>query len=274
MKKNKIEELKSHAKEIRKSILEMIVVSNSSHIATAFSVVEILTVLYFSIMRINPKKPEGRDRDRFILSKGHGAAANYAVLGHRGYFSTSLFKTYAQDGGKLHGHSTYGLVPGIEFSTGSLGHGLPVAVGMAIAAKRLKKKYRVFVVLGDGDSQEGSNWEAIMAAGHYGLDNLVVLVDYNKMQGLGRVPDIMDLEPFADKWRSFKWEVRETDGHSISQLLSALKKIPFKKGKPSVVLAHTVKGKGVSYMEHNIKWHYSTPLDENYSIAVKELEKK
>ena len=273
MKKNKIKELTEYAKEIRKSILEMIVVSNSSHIATAYSVVEILTVLYFSVMRINPKKPDWLDRDRFILSKGHGAAANYAVLGHRGFFSKSLFKTYALDGGKLHGHSTYGVVPGIEFSTGSLGHGLPVAVGMAIAAKRTKKEYRVFVVLGDGDCQEGSNWEAIMAAGHYGLDNLVVIVDYNKLQGLGKVKDIMDLEPFADKWQAFKWEVREVDGHSVSDLLGILKKIPFKKGKPSVILAHTVKGKGVSYMEHNIKWHYSTPLDENYSTAVKELEK-
>jgi len=274
MKKDKIEELKSQAAEIRKSILEMIVASNSSHIATAYSVVDIVTVLYFSSMRIDPKKPEWPDRDRFILSKGHGAAANYAVLGHRGYFSKSLFKTYAQDGGKLHGHSTYGLIPGIEFSTGSLGHGLPVAVGMAIAAKRLRKKYKVFVVLGDGDCQEGSNWEAIMAAGHYGLDNLVVIVDYNKMQGLGKVKDIMDLEPFADKWKSFKWEVREVDGHSIPQLLDTLKTVPFIKGKPSVVLAHTIKGKGVSYMEHNIKWHYSTPLDENYSLAKKELEAK
>ncbi len=267
-----VKTLEKQAKNIRKSILYMINKSNSSHIATAFSSVEILTTLFFSIMHINPKKPTMPNRDRFIMSKGHGAAANYAVLAHRGFFDMKLLDKYAQDGGKLHGHSTYGYVPGIELSTGSLGHGLPVALGMAIAAKRDKKKQRMFVLLGDGDCQEGSNWEAIMAAGNFGVDNLIAIVDYNKMQGLGNTKDIMDMEPFVDKWKSFKWEVKEVDGHNIAELLSVLQQIPFKKDKPSVIIAHTIKGKGVSYMENNIEWHYKTPQDTLFIQALKELE--
>lgn len=260
-----------HAREIRISILKMISNSNSSHIGTAYSVVEILTTLYFSILRIRTNNPDWDGRDRFILSKGHGAAANYAVLAHRGFFRKQLLKGYAQAGGKLHGHSTFGKVPGIEVSTGSLGHGLPIGLGMAIAAKREQKTHRVFVVMGDGDCQEGSNWEAIMAAGNYGLDNLVVIVDYNKMQGLGKTFEIMDLEPFAQKWQAFKWVVHEVDGHNTKKLNQMLQSVPFVKGKPSVLIAHTIKGKGVSYMEHNIAWHYRTPLGDDYKQALKEL---
>lgn len=265
--------LKKRAREIRKSILYMINASNSSHIATSFSCVEILTVLYFSVLCIDPKRPLWKKRDRFILSKGHGAAANYAVLAHRGFFDKKFLSNYAQDGGRLHGHSTYGLVPGIEFSTGSLGHGLPVAVGMAIAAKRDKSPHRIFVVMGDGDSQEGSNWEAIMAAGNYRLDNLVVIVDYNKMQGLGNTSEIMDLEPFAEKWRAFKWEVKEVNGHDVGELKKYLSSIPFQANMPSVLIAHTIKGRGVSYMENNIKWHYSTPMGKEFEQAIREVEK-
>lgn len=263
--------LERRARDIRISILQMISNSNSSHIGTAYSVVEILTVLYFSILRIHPDKPTWPNRDRFILSKGHGAAAHYATLAHRGFFPLLYLSGYSKDGGKLHGHTTFGLVPGIEASTGSLGHGLPIGLGMAIAAKRDQKTHRVFVVMGDGDCQEGSNWEAIMAAGNYGLDNLVVIVDYNKMQGLGNTPEIMDLEPFVQKWQAFKWAVHEVDGHNTKELNQMLQSVPFTKGKPSVLIAHTIKGKGVSYMEHNIAWHYRTPLGDDYKQALKEL---
>lgn len=263
--------LVSRARKIRISILKMISNSNSSHIGTAYSVVEILTVLYFSILRILPHKPKWENRDRLILSKGHGAATHYAALAHRRFFPRSYLSDYCKDGGKLHGHSTFGLVPGIEASTGSLGHGLPIGLGMAIAARSDHKTHRIFVVMGDGDCQEGSNWEAIMSAGNYGLDNLVVIVDYNKMQGLGKVFEIMDLEPFVKKWETFKWAVREVDGHNIKELNQALESVPFTKGKPSVLIAHTIKGKGVSYMENNIAWHYRTPLGDDYKQALKEL---
>jgi len=233
--------------------------------------VEALTVLYGKVLRVDPSDPSWSDRDRFILSKGHACAALYAVLAERGFFPVEWLETFCQNGSRLAGHATHTHIPGVELSTGSLGHGLSVAIGMALAAKRDAKAYRVFVLLSDGECNEGSNWEAIMFAPHHRLDNLIAIVDYNKIQSLGTVEVVLDLEPFADKWRAFGWAVREIDGHDVSKVEPVLSQVPFEAGKPSCVIAHTVKGKGVSFMEHKLLWHYRSPQGEEYEAALAEL---
>jgi transketolase len=246
--------------------------SKSSHIGSSFSSVELLVVLYNGVLRVDPARPGWPDRDRFILSKGHGCAAFYAVLAERGFFPLEWLDTFYQNGSRLPGHATHTCLPGVEVSTGSLGHGLSIACGMALAAKRDGKSYRVFVLLSDGECDEGSTWEAVLFASHHRLDNLIAIVDYNKIQSLGRVEEVINLEPFAEKWRSFGWAVREIDGHDILEIEDTLTQVPFEAGRPSCVIAHTVKGKGVSFMEDKLLWHYRSPQGEEYEAALAELE--
>jgi len=256
---------------IRKKILKMIFTSQASHIGSALSCVDILTVLYFKILAIDPKNPWLENRDRFILSKGHAVAALYATLAERGFFNKKLLKSYCANGSNLPGHASRNCVAGVEVSTGSLGHGLAIANGIALAGKRDKKNYRVFVLLSDGECDEGSTWEAILFAGHHKLDNLVAIVDYNKWQAFGRTKDVLNLEPFTKKWKDFGWSVKEVDGHDFQEIYKVLRKIPFQKNKPSVVIAHTIKAKGLSFMEDKLESHYRPPTEEEYKIAIKEL---
>lgn len=234
--------------------------------------VDLLAVLYFSTLRIDPPRSDWKDRDRFILSKGHGAAAIYATLAHRGFFPVDRLSTYCADGTFLAGHVTHHGVPGVEVSTGSLGHGLPIGCGMALAGLRARQSYRVFVLLSDGECDEGSTWEAALFAPHHKLDNLVAIIDYNKIQSFGRVKDVLDLEPLADKWRSFGWSVCEVNGHDHTQIHHALEHVPLELGRPSAVIAHTVKGKGVRFMEDDLLWHYRPPDAKQLAQALAELE--
>lgn len=263
---------KKIATEIRKKVLKMKLITKGSHIGSAFSCIDILTILYFKILKINTKKPKDPNRDRFILSKGHAASALYATLVQRGFAPEKILEKYCQNGSTIAGHSMRDSIPGVEVSTGSLGHGLGIGIGMALAAKRDKKNNRVFVMLSDGECDEGSIWEGALFSGHHHLDNLVVIVDYNKIQSFGKTSEVLDLEPFSKKWESFGWQVKEVNGHDFNQLEKAFLQIPFKKGFPNVIIAHTIKGKGVSFMENELKWHYKNPDQEQYDIALKELE--
>jgi len=260
------------AKEIRKKVLRMSFRSKTAHIGSSLSEVDILTVLYFKILSIDPQNPEKDNRDRFVLSKGHGAAGLYAALAQRGFFGQGLLNTYCQDGSDLPGHSTKKCVPGVEVSTGSLGHGLPMACGMALVGKRDSKDYRVFVLMSDGEMEEGTTWEAALFASHHKLDNLVVLVDYNKLQALGRTNEVLNLEPLKDKWESFDWKVKEINGHNFQEIENALSELPFEQTKPSLVIAHTIKGKGVSFMEDKLEWHYKNLDEALLEKALRELD--
>jgi len=259
------------AKKIRLHALQMIHRAKSSHLGSAYSMADLLAVLYGRILRVDPQKPGAADRDRFILSKGHACAALYAVLAERGFFPQEWLKNFYRDGARLAGHATHVGVPGVEVSTGSLGHGLPIACGMALAGKRDGQAYRVFTLLSDGECDEGSTWEAALFAPHHQLDNLIAIVDYNQIQSLGRVKQVLDLEPFAAKWKAFGWAVREIDGHDCAQIERALTNVPFAAGKPTCVVAHTVKGKGVSFMENKLLWHYRAPDRDEMARALAEL---
>ena len=255
---------------IRAHCLKMTHRGKSGHVGSMLSMAELLAVLYERILRVDPKNPKWPGRDRFILSKGHGGAAVYAVLAEKGFFPKEWMESYYLDDGKLMGHISHH-VPGVEFSTGSLGHGLPVAVGMALAGKLAGKKHRVFCLMSDGDCDEGSSWEAALFAAQHKLDNLIAIVDYNKIQALGFVKDVVDLEPLSDKVKSFRWAVREIDGHNVEEIDRALKDVPFEPGKPSWVIAHTTKGKGVSFLENTVSCHYGHVNDEELARALKEL---
>ena len=259
------------AKKVRQEILEMIYRTKGPHIGSSFSMVELLVALYFKVLRIDPQEPHDPQRDRFILSKGHGCPGFYPVLFERGFFGQKVLDGFAIDGGTLEGHPTKNVSWGIETTTGSVGHGLSLASGMALAAKYDKANYRVFTILGDGELDEGSNWEAMMFASHHKLDNLVAIVDYNKLQIMGTTSEVMNLEPLSEKWRSFGWEVKEIDGHNFQEIFPVLEHIPFKKDKPSCIIAHTVKGKGVSFMENQLRWHDKYPDEEEYKRAKAEL---
>jgi transketolase len=260
------------AKRIRKHVITMTSRANSSHIGSCLSMTDILAALYGKVLRFDAACPDWPDRDRFLLSKGHGCAALYATLAECGFFPKDWLDNYYLNGTRLAGHATHKGTPGVELSTGSLGHALPVACGMALAGKRDRKNYRTFVVLSDGECDEGSNWEAALFAPQHKLDNLAVIVDYNKIQSLGRVKEVIDLDPLADKWRAFNWGVRELDGHDLAALDDALSNLPFEQGKPSCIVAHTVKGKGVSFMEDKLLWHYSAPKGEDLTKALAEVE--
>jgi transketolase len=257
------------SKQVRIDILNIVYKSGASHIGSAFSTVDILAVLYGQILRYQAENPILKERDRFIMSKGHAASALYAILSNVGFFPKAILKTYSFEGSVLLGHVSHH-VPGVELSTGALGHGLSVGAGMALSAKS-DQKNRVFVLLGDGELNEGSNWEAFLFAAHHKLDNLIVIIDYNKIQGYGDTNDIMMLEPLSEKLAAFGCHVHEIDGHNHNELLSTLSITPKSIGKPTVVIAHTIKGKGVSFMENQLAWHYKNPNEEQYKKALKEL---
>jgi transketolase len=264
-------ELERFALTIRRHAVRMTHQAMSSHVGSSLSIADLLAVLYRDVLRVRPSEPEWAERDRFILSKGHACAALYAVLAECGFFPLEWLDTFCQNGARLAGHATHSNVPGVEFSTGSLGHGLPVAAGMALAAKRDGLGHRVFAMLSDGECDEGSTWEAALFAPQHQLDNLVAIVDYNKVQSLGAVKDVMNLEPLAAKWCDFGWAVREVDGHDVAAIRGALAGVPFVPGRPSCLVAHTVKGKGVRFMEGKVLWHYRTPQGEEYAAAMAEL---
>ena len=260
------------SKIIRRSVVEMTSRGNSSHVASGLSIADILAVLYGEIMTVDPAHPQMVERDRFILSKGHAGAAVYATLSACGFFPSDVLKTHCQDGSILSGHVSHKDVPGVEFSTGSLGHGLPVGAGMAYCAKLDEASRRVFVLLSDGECDEGSNWEAMLFAAHHQLDNLYAIIDYNKLQSLDSVKNTLNLEPFADKWRNFGWAVEEVDGHDHHQLSLAFDSLNKIEKKPKCILAHTTKGKGVSFMENTVLWHYRSPQGDELKAARMELE--
>jgi len=265
--------LKAQAKELRKTVLKMLTNAGSGHTGGSLSLVEILLSLYFYKMRHDPKKPGWEMRDRLVLSKGHGCSALYAVLAEAGYFPEKELMTFRKFGSRLQGHPQLGL-PGLEASTGSLGQGLSISNGMALAARLDKKDIRVYCIMGDGELNEGQAWEAAMTAAHYDLDNLCGIVDYNKLQIDGWCKDVMDIEPLADKWRSFGWNVIECDGHDVGGLMDSLDKAEGLKGKPTVILAHTIKGKGVSFIENEAKWHGIAPKKDELEKALEELDEK
>lgn len=260
------------ARRIRRHAVEMTHLGKSSHVGSVLSMADILAVLYGEVLQFDPALPRWPGRDRLILSKGHAGAGVYAALAESGYFPTSKLRTHYQDGSDLSGHVSHKGIPGVELSTGSLGHGLPVAVGMAKAAQLDQATHRVFCILSDGECDEGSNWEAILFAAHHRLGQLTAIVDFNKIQSLAPVAETLALEPFADKWRSFGWEVREVDGHDHVALAAALSARCDAQGRPVCVLAHTVKGKGVSFMENSVLWHYRTPQGAEYEAACRELD--
>jgi len=260
------------AHRIRRRVIDLTHQAKSSHVGSCLSLAEILAVLYGEVLHVSPESVDDPDRDRFILSKGHACAALYAVLVEQGFIPAERLDGFYANGGSLAGHATHHGVPGIEVSTGSLGHGLGLATGMALAGKRDERDYRVFCVLSDGECDEGSIWEAVLFAGHHHLDNLTVIIDYNKIQSLGRVEDVLQLEPFADKWRSFGWGVTQRDGHDVATLSDAFDSLPIQTGRPNCVIADTIKGHGVSFMEDDLLWHYRTPQGSEYEAAVRELQ--
>lgn len=268
-------ELRELAGAVRRTSLEMISRAGSSHVGGVFSAAEILAVLYGSVLRVRPVDPQWPERDRFVMSKGHACAGLYASLALRGFFSMERLDEFYVDGGSLAGHATHRDVAGVEVSTGSLGHGLALSVGLAMGAKRRTQDWRVFTLLSDGECDEGSTWEAALLAPAWKLDNLTAIIDYNKIQSLGRVAEVIDLEPLADKWRSFGWAVREVDGHDVAALREALDPAlwPPTGGQPRCVIAHTVKGKGVSFMEDDLLWHYRSPQGEELEAARAELRR-
>ena len=262
--------LKETARRIRLFDLDTVYRAGAGHIGGEMSAIDILTTLYFNTLRIDPLRPDMPDRDRFVLSKGHVACALYTTLAVRGFFATSLLETFLQPHSSLNGHPNRIKVPGVETNTGALGHGLPVGVGMAIAAKLSRQEWRVFVLCGDGELQEGSNWEAVMAASQYKLDNLTLIVDHNRLQQGARLSATNELAPIAPKFAAFGWATLEVDGHDIAQLVSALDApVP---GQPRCIVADTYKGQGISFIRDRAEWHHKVPDREQYEAARRELE--
>jgi len=264
--------LNERARTIRQHIIKMTHAAGSGHPGGSLSAVEILTTLYFKIMKHDPKNPGWIDRDRFVLSKGHAAPALYAILAEAGYFPLEELMTLRKLGCRLQGHPSMRCTPGVEMSTGSLGHGLAVANGMALAARLDRKLHRIFVLCGDGEMNVGEIWESAMLAAHYKLDNVTMFLDRNMLQLDGPTEKIMSLEPLTDKWKAFGWQVQEIDGHSIKEIIIASQNALRCHGKPSVIICHTVKGKGVSFMEGAVRFHGKAPVDEECEKALGELE--
>ena len=267
-----VKQMQALAKRIRRHIISMIGKAGSGHPGGSLSAVEILTSLYFAVLRHNPSDPQWSDRDRFILSKGHAAPLLYAVLAECGYFPVDELLSLRQLDSRLQGHTDRTLTPGVEMSAGSLGQGLSFAIGVALAGRLNLKDYRVYVLLGDGECNEGQVWEAAMAAAHFKLDNLVAIVDNNGQQIDGWNREVMNIEPFGEKWQAFGWHILEVNGHDITQLIQAYGQARQVKGKATVIIAHTIKGKGVSFMENNPDFHGKAPNAEQVEIALKELE--
>ncbi len=262
--------IRARASAIRRDALRMVFEARQGHPGGDMSVADILATLYFGVLRVDPKAPRAPDRDRLILSKGHASGAVYATLAEADFLPAELLRTYMKPLSMLNGHPNRNYVPGVEANTGPLGHGLPIAVGVALAGKIDRAAYRVFVITGDGELQEGSNWEAAMAAGHRKLANLTLIIDRNTLQQGARVAETNDVEPLGDKFRAFNWEVVEADGHDPSALIDALTR-PAGRAKPLCVIAHTIKGKGVSYMEDQVSWHHGVPTKAQLDQAMKEL---
>jgi transketolase len=265
--------LDARSKELRKTIIRIVEQARRGHVISAFSLVEILRLLYDDVMHYEPKNPKWENRDRFILSKGHGCLALYTLLADKGFIPESELWRFCKFDALLGGHPEH-KVPGIECSTGSLGHGLSIGAGFAINGKYEKQDYRVFVVVGDGELNEGSIWEAALCAAKHKLDNLVVLVDYNKCQSYGPTCEVLELEPLADKWKAFGFEVREVNGHDVQALKAVLSKLSFEPKKPSVIICHTVKGKGIKFLENNYAWHHKSRIsDQEIKMMFEDLEK-
>jgi len=259
------------ARRIRCRALEMVTRARASHIGSALSIADIVAVLYGRILRVDPSAPDHSERDRFILSKGHACVAVYAALAETGFFDSALLETYGTEGSPLMAHISH-KVPGAELSTGALGHGLPFGTGKALAAKRMGKDWRTVVLTSDGEWGEGSNWEAALFAAHHRLDNLLCIIDYNKLQSLTTVEETLRLEPLHSKFEAFGWAVREVDGHDHEALARALDAGAWLAGKPAMLIAHTTKGKGVSFMENRVEWHYRNPTSELLAQAIAEIE--
>ena len=248
------------SKYLRKLIVQALEAGGRGHLGSSMSMLEVLRVLYDSILKFDPKNPNWDDRDRFILSKGHGCLGLYAILADKKFFELDHLNTFCKFDSILGGHPERGKIPGVEASTGALGHGLPIGVGMAISAKIKNKTHRVIVLTGDGEINEGTVWEAALSAGKHKLSNLTVLVDYNKIQSYGFTKEVLDLEPLVDKWKSFNFSVKEVDGHNLNELEIILNKLPFESHKPSAIICHTIKGKGFPFAENNPNWHHKSKL--------------
>lgn len=268
----RVENLQKKAKEIRSEIVKMIYKAQSGHPGGALSAADILTVLYFDILKIDATQPKLISRDRFILSKGHACPVWYVCLAKKGFFPVQELSKLRAIGGILQGHPDMKKVPGLDMTTGSLGQGLSAGVGMALGAKLLNLSFKTYVLLGDGELNEGQIWEAGMSAHKFNLNNLIAIIDYNNLQLDGYCHDVMPIEPLKDKWISFGWMVKEIDGHNISEILSVLEKLKEDQRKPTVVIAHTIKGKGVSFMENKAEWHGKAPNEEEFQLAMQELE--
>ena len=268
--KEVLAQTKKIAKFIRKSVVLMTSSGGSSHVGSCLSIVDLVAVLYGHVLKIFPNDPESSSRDIFILSKGHAGAAIYSVLSYVGFFSKDLLSSHYQDGSNFSGHVSHKGVAGVEFSTGSLGHGLPVAVGVALSFKINKKDNKSFVLMSDGEFDEGSNWEAILFAAHHKLDNLFVIVDRNKLQSIRTTEETLSLEPFKEKFSSFGWNAIEINGHNHDEIINACK--AQKKSMPTIIIAKTIKGKGISFMENNNLWHYRSPQGKELKDALAELE--
>ena len=267
-------ELEKIAKLLRKRIIETSCRAKIPHLGSCLSCIDILVYLYWQELSINPKNPVANDRDRFLLSKGHGAPALFQVLAEKGFFPKKDLEEFGKSGSVFHEHPPKpGYIKGIEAATGSLGHGFPMSLGMAIAAKLKKKKFKAFSLLSDGECNEGSIWEAALLAPTLKLDNLIAIIDYNKWQATGRSKEIMSLEPLTKKWDSFGWHTQEIDGHNFKDMKKAFKEIEIVDNKPHIIIAHTIKGKGVSFMEDNNNWHYRTPNERELEMALKEINK-
>lgn len=274
MTESRIKELQKIAYKIRRDAIDAVYSAASGHPGGSLSIAEILAYLYFEEMNIDPKNPQKPDRDRFVLSKGHAAPGLYAALAERGYFPVEELKTLRQIDSVLQGHPDMKHIPGVDMSTGSLGLGISAACGMALAAKQMKQDWRVWTIVGDGESEEGQVWEAAMFAAHYKLDNLCAIIDWNGLQIDGAVKDVMNPTPLDEKFKAFGWHVIMIDAHDLAAIDTAVKEAKATKGQPTAIIAKSVKGKGVSYMENAVNWHGAAPKQEQYEIAVKELDEK
>jgi transketolase len=268
-----VNRLEGQARIIRKGVMEALLAAEGGHIGGSLSCVDILAALYMHAMRVDPERPDWEDRDRFVLSKGHASAALCPTLAHKGFFPKKLLDTFNQLESPFSMHPDMLKIPGVDMSTGSLGHGLSVGVGMALAARVQKKGYRAYVLMGDGELAEGSIWEAAMAGAHFKVDNLIAIVDANRLQVDGTTREIMDLQPLADKWRAFGWAVREIDGHDMETIVETLSVLPFETGRPSAIIANTVKGKGLSFAEDRLDHHYRDVDEDMLRKAIAELER-
>jgi transketolase len=265
-------DLRQTAREIRRQVIELSYSSKSGHIGSSLSCVELLVALYFRFLKVQRGQPLAKDRDRFLMSKGHACIPYYACLERMGFLPADVLRRYGEEGGTLGHHPAKCAEYGIEISTGSLGHGLSVGSGMAFTAKLSNLAWRAVVMMSDGEQNEGAVWEAAMFAAHHKLDNLLAIVDFNKMQALGDNADIVNIEKLDERYRSFGWAVRRLDGHDLDAIVEALAAFPFESGKPSVIVADTIKGKGVSFMENSLLWHYRCPDPKEYAAALAELD--